>query len=122
MAPSRPNRRPLGRTARALRLAVLIPLARLRFLFVLAAIALVITQWETLLAYARKVTRPAGEATVAGDVEYFCPMHPAIVRETNREKCPICFMPLAKRHKGDTTDDPLPAGTVARVQLSPYRV
>src|SRR5262249_37152839 len=34
-----------------------------------------------------------------------------------------CFMPLSKRKKGDAkSDDPLPAGVVNRVQLSPYRV
>ena len=49
-------------------------------------------------------------------------MHPTIIRDTNKEKCPICFMPLSKRKRGATSDDPLPAGTVARVQLSPYRV
>ena len=49
-------------------------------------------------------------------------MHPAVVRDTNKEKCPICFMPLSKRKKGEATDDALPAGTVSRVQLSPYRV
>src|SRR5262249_46378239 len=56
------------------------------------------------------------------DHEYFCPMHPSIVRETNKEKCPICFMPLSKRRKGEASDDAVPAGAVSRVQLSPYRV
>src|ERR671930_2219404 len=49
-------------------------------------------------------------------------MHPTVVRDNNKEKCPICHMPLAKRKKGEVTDEALPAGTVARVQLSPYRV
>ena len=49
-------------------------------------------------------------------------MHPSIVRDDNKEKCPICFMPLSKRKKGEKSDATLPAGTVARVQLSPYRV
>src|SRR5690242_21826923 len=31
-------------------------------------------------------------------------------------------MPLSKRKKGEVTDDPLPAGTVSRVQLTPYQV
>ena len=47
---------------------------------------------------------------------------PPIVRDNAKEKCPICFMPLSKRKKGGQTTEPLPAGTVNRVQLSPYRV
>src|SRR5262249_13786971 len=40
----------------------------------------------------------------------------------SKDKCPICFMPLSKRKKGEGSDEPLPPGTVSRVQLSPYRV
>jgi Cu(I)/Ag(I) efflux system membrane fusion protein len=106
-----------------LRLAVLVPLARLRFLFVLGAIGVVIVKWDDLTARYEKYVRPAGGAAAADpDHEFYCPMHPTIVRDTNKEKCPICFMPLSKRRKGEQTDDPLPAGTVSRVQLSPYRV
>ena len=104
------------------RLIVLVPLARLRFLFILGAIGLVIAKWDWLEAYWEKRTRPAGHEQAAGDVEYFCPMHPTVVRDNSKEKCPICFMPLSKRTKGEATDEPLPAGTVARVQLTPYRV
>jgi membrane fusion protein, copper/silver efflux system len=107
---------------RRFRLAVLVPLARLRFLVILGAIGLAITKWEVLVARYEKWTRPADAATAAADVEYFCPMHPTVVRDNNKEKCPICFMPLSKRQKGEATDEALPAGTVARVQLSPYRV
>jgi membrane fusion protein, copper/silver efflux system len=97
--------------------------ARLRFAMILAAIGLVIVKWDTLQSYYEKWIRPAGDTAGADlDHEYFCPMHPSIVRETNKEKCPICFMPLSKRKKGEATDDPLPAGTVSRVQLTPYRV
>lgn len=105
-----------------LRLAVLVPLARLRFLVILGAIGLVITQWDWLVAHYEKWARPADHDHAAGDVEYFCPMHPTVVRDNNKEKCPICFMPLSKRKKGEATEEALPAGTVARVQLSPYRV
>ena len=51
-------------------------------------------------------------------------MHPTIVRDSNKEKCPICFMPLSKRKKGEVGGgkEALPAGTVARVQLSPCRI
>jgi hypothetical protein len=34
------------------------------------------------------------------DYEYFCPMHPQIVRDNPKENCPICNMELAKRKKG----------------------
>jgi multidrug efflux pump subunit AcrA (membrane-fusion protein) len=105
------------------RLAVLVPLARLRFLVILGIIGLAITKRDLLVAWYEKHTRPAeAPDAAASDVEYYCPMHPAIVRDNNKEKCPICFMPLSRRKKGEATDEALPAGTVARVQLSPYRV
>jgi len=100
-----------------------IALARLRFLVILGAIFLVVVKWDELVARYERYVRPIGtEAAADPDHEFYCPMHPAVVRDTNKEKCPICFMPLSKRRKGDQTDDPLPAGTVSRVQLSPYRV
>lgn len=109
---------------RALRLAVLVPLARLRFLFILGAIGFVIVKWDDLVARYEKYVRPVAGASAADpDHEYFCPMHPTVLRATNKEKCPICFMPLSKRKKGEAGGgEVLPAGTVARVQLSPYRI
>src|SRR5258708_10057203 len=102
---------------------ILVKLARLRFIAVLAAIGIVITQWDLLSAHYDKWTRPAGATTgAASDVEWFCPMHPSVVRDNGHEKCPICFMPLSKRKKGETNEEALPAGVVNRVQLSPYRV
>jgi len=102
---------------------ILVKLARLRFIAVLAAIGVVITQWDSLAAYYDKWTRPVGaSAGAAGDVEWFCPMHPSVVRDNSKDKCPICFMPLSKRKKGETSEEALPAGVVNRVQLSPYRV
>src|SRR5579862_5163518 len=81
---------------------ILVKLARLRFIAVLAAIGLVITQWDVLLAHYDRWTRPAGGAAgAAGDVEWFCPMHPTVIRDNPKDKCPICFMPLSKRKKGD---------------------
>ena len=95
----------------------------LRFVAILTAIGLVLVKWDTLQGYYEKWVQPThDDAGIDSDHEYFCPMHPSVVRETNKEKCPICFMPLSKRKKGDDTDDPLPAGTVSRVQLTPYRV
>ena len=102
---------------------ILVKLARLRFVGVLALIGIVITQWDWLAAEYDKWTRPAvADAGPRGDVEWFCPMHPAVVRDNPKDKCPICFMPLSKRRKGDATSEALPAGVVNRVQLSPYRV
>jgi membrane fusion protein, copper/silver efflux system len=124
MIPSESSQSPPTAGARpylGFKLAFLVPLARLRFLIILGAIALVISQWDMLTGYYDKWFH-RGETATAGDVEYFCPMHPSVVRDTNKDKCPICFMPLAKRQKGEMGDDVLPAGTVARVQLSPYRV
>ncbi len=112
-----------GRFNRAFRLAVLVPLARLRFLFILGVIGVVIVKWDDLTARYEKYVRPAAGADASDpDHEYFCPMHPTVVRNTNKEKCPICFMPLSKRKKGESGGEALPAGTVARVQLTPYRI
>jgi Cu(I)/Ag(I) efflux system membrane fusion protein len=102
---------------------ILVNLARLRFIGILAVIGLVITQWDTLVAYYEKWTRPASQtAMAASNIEWFCPMHPTIVRDNDKEKCPICFMPLSRRKKGETSEEILPAGVVNRVQLSPYRI
>ncbi|HZZ26650.1 MAG TPA: efflux RND transporter periplasmic adaptor subunit [Pirellulales bacterium] len=104
---------------------VLVNLARLRFIAILVVIGAIILHWDTLAAYYDKWTRPEGATDVAGadsGYEYYCPMHPSIVRDNNKEVCPICFMPLTKRKKGEATAKALPAGIVNRVQLSPYRV
>lgn len=114
---------PLGKAWWWFDFVILVKLARLRFIAILAAIGVVITQWDTFVAYYEKWTRPAATASaVASDTEFFCPMHPAVVRDNGKEKCPICFMPLSKRKKGEQTVEALPAGVVNRVQLSPYRV
>lgn len=119
-----PAARATSRFSRAFRLAVLVPLARLRFLFILGAIGVLIVKWDDLVAQYEKYVRPTAGADAADpDHEYFCPMHPTVVRDTKKDKCPICFMPLSKRKKGDVGGgEALPAGTVARVQLSPYRI
>lgn len=102
---------------------ILVKLARLRFIAVLLVIGIIITQWDLLMAYYDRWTRPAqGAELAAGDHEFFCPMHPSVIRDNPKDKCPICFMPLSKRKKGDGTEEVLPAGVVNRVQLTPYRV
>lgn len=102
---------------------ILVKLARLRFIGILVVIGIVITQWDWLVANYDKWTRPAEAAQAASsDIEYFCPMHPSVIRDNPKEKCPICFMPLSKRKKGSNVVEALPAGVVNRVQLTPYRV
>jgi membrane fusion protein, copper/silver efflux system len=111
-----------SRFYRALRMTVLVPLARLRFVFILGAMGVIIAKWDDLLARYEMYVRTAADAGADPDQEFFCPMHPTVVRDTNKDKCPICFMPLSKRKKGEQSDIALPAGTVSRVQLTPYRV
>jgi Cu(I)/Ag(I) efflux system membrane fusion protein len=98
--------------------------ARLRFVAILVAVGAIIGFWDRINNYYEKWTRPLYGTQEAADssVEYFCPMHPFIVRDTPKEKCPICHMELARRKKGSANPEPLPAGTVSRVQLSPYRI
>jgi membrane fusion protein, copper/silver efflux system len=106
-----------------LRFVLIVQLARLRFIAILAAIGFVIVEWEEMTARFDKWTRSTNTAEAANkDLEYYCPMHPTVVRDNNKEKCPICFMPLSKHKKGEVSDESLPAGVVSRVQLSPYRI
>ncbi len=96
---------------------------RLRFIGLLVVIGLILVKWDTITAYYERWTRPSGQAhTAESSFEYYCPMHPTIIRDNPREKCPICFMPLSKRNKGDSKEEALPPGIVNRVQLSPYRI
>jgi Cu(I)/Ag(I) efflux system membrane fusion protein len=102
---------------------ILVNLARFRFIAILVVIGVIIMKWDTITAYYDRWTRSTNVAEAGGsDVEYFCPMHPSVVRDNPREKCPICFMPLSKRNKGIGQAEVLPAGVVNRVQLSPYRI
>ncbi len=114
-------------TWKKIKLVLKVVEVRLRFIAILVATALVIGYWDTILNYWDKWTRPA-EASVAqvdSGHEYFCPMHPQVVRaglEPNGEvpKCPICGMPLSLRKKGESP--PLPPGVTGRVQLTPERI
>jgi Cu(I)/Ag(I) efflux system membrane fusion protein len=115
-----------GRLSRAwwwLRFALRVNAARMRFIAVLLAVGAVIAYWDTLSAYYEKWARPAAvAAAAASDVEFWCPMHPAVVRD-HADKCPICGMPLSPRRKGEKSEEePLPPGVISRVQLTPYRV
>lgn len=99
---------------------------RLRFIGLFVAIALLMAYWNTLENYWERWTRPdSAAATASGDTEYYCPMHPNVIRpglEPNGAvpSCPICGMPLSFRKKGEVPE--LPEGVLTRVQLSPERV
>src|SRR3982751_5810424 len=99
-------------------------LARLRFLSVFLIAGLVVGYWEDIRNHWDKWTRPdvapdALIAAAASDIEYYCAMHPNIIR-AEPGSCPICSMPLIKRMKGEHVK--LPEDVLARVQLSPQRI
>lgn len=94
---------------------------RLRFILLMVVVGLVASQWENIMNRWDRWTRPAAasDAAQAADVEYFCPMHPNIVR-SSEGTCPICGMPLSKRAKSDAKA--LPEGVLAQVELTPQKV
>src|SRR3954447_19097514 len=68
---------------------ILVKLARLRFLAILIVIGVIITQWDLLVAYYERWTRPAmASQAAASGYEWFCPMHPSVVRDNPNDKCP----------------------------------
>jgi multidrug efflux pump subunit AcrA (membrane-fusion protein) len=100
---------------------------RLRFIAILLVTALVIGYWDTITNYWDKWTRsaPAEISKLAKDEEFYCPMHPQVIRDDfdpngTVPHCPICGMPLSLRKKG--VPSILPPGVTGRVQLSPDRV
>jgi membrane fusion protein, copper/silver efflux system len=100
---------------------------RLRFIAILLVTALVIGYWDTITNYWDKWTRsaPAEVSKLAKGEEFYCPMHPQVVRDNFDPNgvvphCPICGMPLSLRKKGAPSI--LPPGVTGRVQLSPQRV
>ena len=106
---------------------------RLRFIVILLITALVVGYWDYIQNYyerwqrghqartgVAKISSKEGlSETAEGEFEYFCPMHPFVVRD-HTGKCPICGMDLVQRKKGVPTE--MPEGTLARVQVSPERV
>jgi membrane fusion protein, copper/silver efflux system len=121
---------------------------RLRFIGVLIVVGLFLGYWDTITNHWNKLTRPGGTvyhsvrtmlgertahwlwpqsqtAAVQSNTEYYCPMHPKVVRESldpdgSLPKCPICGMPLSLRKKGETPK--LPPGVLSRKQYSPEQI
>ena len=94
---------------------------RLRFIFVFIVIGLIVGNWALIKNVVDRHTRPAASGEAAtGDVEWYCPMHPSVVRAEPGQKCPICGMPLSKRKKGDKAT--LPEGVLSRLQFTPFRI
>jgi Cu(I)/Ag(I) efflux system membrane fusion protein len=104
-----------------IRLVIKVVELRLRFIALLAATGLVFAYWDTLWNRYDKWMRPESshQHAVASSVEYYCPMHPQVVRD-EPGSCPICGMPLSKRKKGEK--ESLPEGVASRVSLAPFRV
>ena len=94
---------------------------RLRFIYLMIIVGLIAAHWETLMNYYDRWQRPARAANQVQKeaMEYFCPMHPNIVR-SEPGTCPICGMPLSMRVK--TGESQRPADALARIQLTPLKV
>ncbi len=91
---------------------------RLRFIAVLVVTGLVIGKWDSIKNHWERWTRTARAPAVAEAAdEFYCPMHPSVVRPTTGS-CPICGMPLTRRAKGSGA----PPTSAGRVQLSPERI
>src|SRR4051794_16396384 len=98
--------------------------ARARFLTVFIIAALVVGYWDSIKNHVDKWTRPAVAPDAlamvhAHEIEFFCPMHPEVIRDAEG-LCPKCGMPLVKRKKGEAVR--LPDDVLARVQLTPQRI
>lgn len=94
---------------------------RLRFIFLMILVGVLVGYWDTIMNYYDRWTRAehAPDMVAVADTEFYCPMHPNIVR-SEPGSCPICGMPLSKRDK--TSHAELPEGVLARQQLTPLKV
>lgn len=101
--------------------ALSILFVRLRFILVFVVIGLIVGNWDFITNVVGKLTRPSKASDlVSGEFEWYCPMHPSVVRNDPSEKCPICGMPLSKRKKGEKPK--MPAGVLQVLTLTPTRV
>lgn len=95
--------------------AARVALVRLRFIGLTAGAALAIACADDIWALARSLVHRAPPAeSPRTPAEYFCPMHPGVVRG-EAGNCPMCGMPLSQRA-------PAPGLATAHVELSPARV
>lgn len=96
---------------------------RLRFLFILLVVFLIVGKWDTITHYWQHWIGRLGLATaeqaVSNSTEYFCPMCPGVLSAWPSQ-CPVCSMPLVRRTKGEMGI--LPDGALVRMQISPYRL
>jgi multidrug efflux pump subunit AcrA (membrane-fusion protein) len=93
---------------------------RLRFIFLMVLVGVVASQWDNLMNHWDRWRRPPhAAAKAAEEIEFYCPMHPSVIRDS-AGNCPICGMPLSKRAK--TGERVLPPGVLGQVQLSPLKV
>jgi Cu(I)/Ag(I) efflux system membrane fusion protein len=89
---------------------------RLRFVALMAITGLVFGNWDAIWNRYEKWHRPPVERpTATAGAEFFCPMHPGVVRDEPCS-CPSCGMSLARRKKG--LRPALPDGVLSRVQLT----
>ncbi|MBI2930762.1 MAG: efflux RND transporter periplasmic adaptor subunit [Planctomycetes bacterium] len=94
---------------------------RLRFIFVFIILGLIVGNWAWIQNIVDRALKPAKTAEPAeSEYEYYCPMHPSVVRPDASQNCPICGMPLSRRKRGEQTK--LPPGVESQVQLTPVRV
>jgi Cu(I)/Ag(I) efflux system membrane fusion protein len=94
---------------------------RLRFVFVFIAVGLIVGNWSLILNVSDKLLGPrSAREEATSEHEWFCPMHPAVVRSDPGAKCPICGMSLSRRKRGEEAE--LPPAVLARLDLSPERV
>ena len=94
---------------------------RLRFIFLMVVIGLVVGNWESIMNHYDRWRRPSQAPGVVAmqDAEYYCGMHPNVIK-SEPGNCPICGMPLTKRAKTDKP--PLPEGVLGQVQLTPLKM
>jgi multidrug efflux pump subunit AcrA (membrane-fusion protein) len=91
--------------------------ARLRFVAIFVVAALLVGYWDNIKAHVDKWTRPPSVyAGADAHDEWYCPMHPQVVR-SQPGQCPICSMDLKKRDPKERA-----AAITDRIQLSPYRL